>query len=156
MANEKMNTVGTKKAMLVWLLSDKACMVCKVKLSFSNDFQIDHVTPQQYFIDNGKAIDTNIANLACLCKTCNSAKQNKGIEFYAERNPQAYKFLLALQNTAKGITDIRNLMKSKVRNVAGKVITKQVLDGYCDAYAMKYNTSKFAKIHRQGMFYKHA
>lgn len=156
MADEKMNTVGTKKAMLVWLLSNKACMACTVKLAFSNEFQIDHIEAQQTFIDNGMAIDTTISNLAALCKTCNSEKQNKGIEFYADKNTQAYKFILAFRNVSKGITDIRNLMKKPVRNVAGKVVTKQVLDAYCDAYAQKYSSSKFAKIHRQGKFYKTA
>ena len=150
MAEEKKNKIGTKKSFLDYMLADRKCLQCRVELSY-NDFQIDHVTPKKYFLDNGLAIDSTLSNLACLCKRCNSAKGEKGIEFYGESQQ---KFIRLIADICGKENDIRNILRENtLPTFDGGNITAVDMTIICDDYAILNPTSKFAKLHRNGIFW---
>lgn len=151
MASVKMNDVGTKKAMLVYALSGCKCLGCNTKLAF-NEFQLDHITAQQTYIEQGKAINHLLGNLATLCRTCNASKQANGIEFYSE-NVQSFLHRVAKwQASASNPNDIRSILKTPFKNIDGKKIDAKVMETVCDKYAMANPTTKFARIHKNGLF----
>lgn len=144
-----MNTVGTKKALLVYTLADGKCLNCRVPIAFKQ-FQIDHITAQQTYLENGEAIDTRLANLACLCKSCNSEKQDKGLEFY---NENAKAFINRVKLWAKDANDIRKVLKVTFKSYDNNTVNADVMNVLCDNYALENPSSKFARIHRNGIFW---
>jgi hypothetical protein len=156
MAIVKMNDVGTKKAMLVYALFNGKCAnfeSCNTKLAFT-EYQIDHITPRDAFLTQGKAIDHKLYNLAPLCKACNSSKQNKGIEFYSDKVQSFLNSINVWTSKASNPNDIRTILKREHKGFFGGKVNKQVMDMLCDSYAKANPTSKFARIHKQGKFHK--
>lgn len=153
MANVKMNDVGTKKAMVVYALANGKCLNCSRALAF-NEFQLDHITAQQTSIENGEAIDNSLPNLACLCNTCNASKQKQGIEFYSKDVQKFFGKVFAWVNKAQNPNDLRHILKNDFVAFDKTKVTKAKVDSLCDAYAMANPKSKFARIHKQGIYHK--
>ena len=156
MSDTKNGNVGSKKSAVVYLLFGMKCGLCNTKLAFLNEAQIEHITAQQTFVENGMAIDCSLGNLALACKTCNSEKGKNGIEFYAERNQKSYKFILTLQALTNGLTDLRQILKLNLRNIDGQLLTMKNVTAFCDGFAQRNLTIKFAYRHREGKFYQQA
>lgn len=156
MANEKMNTVGTKKAMLIYLLADGKCMECRTAVQFKG-FNVSHIIAQQTYIENEMAIDNRLTNLVCLCETCNKRMQNaNGFQYWNENIVTYINKRNKRIAMASNPNDVRTILNIGIQSFEKKVIDKLIAERFCDNYAKENPSSKFAKIHKNGRFYKKA
>ena len=156
MAVSKLNFVGSALSILTWLLSDKKCLVCRKPVAFNAEFEVNHILPKAWFLANGMAVDNRIVNLDCLCKACNASKGKNGFDWvgYSEKVRLFHRSLTKHYVMAEGSKDCRQFVKTLPKSFDGKVIDKAVLRAESDAYAKAFPHDKFAKIHRNGIFWK--
>jgi hypothetical protein len=132
MAQVKHNTVGTSKCMEVYIRFGKKCFACEKPQTYK-EAQIEHIHPRQLAdsYPNGKENINESANLCILCKSCNSSKfLQSASEFYTA---EKFATLVKLQSYT---------------------IDKQQILAIGDTYAMANPTSKFAKLHRSGLYWE--
>ena len=154
MANEKMNTVGTKKAMIILMLSDGKCFDCGITIQFKG-FNVSHIIPQKFYVDNALPINNELSNLVALCETCNKRMRDANGWQYFSAEKIAY---LELRNAqiarASNPNDVRTILNLGLLSTGNNKIDRENSQKFCDAYAKENPHSKFAKIHQNGRFYQ--
>lgn len=132
MAQVKLNSVGSSKSMEVFIRYGKQCFNCTSALTFKT-MQIEHIHARELadtYI-NGKANINESANLCCLCKSCNSMKATKSAsEFYSAEK------------------------LAKLAKLSSYTIDKKQILAIGDEYAQANKSSKFARLHRNGLFWE--
>lgn len=82
----KLNTCGAVKCVKLWLAFEQACFVCESPLQTWTSFQIDHIIPQSFYVENKQKVNHNFDNLCILCPKCNVRKGKKDAkEFFGNR-----------------------------------------------------------------------